>query len=42
MALVLVRIDHLQKPPVRCFTIVGDKGRIVWHEQRSFYDLRIK
>ena len=28
-----IHLDYLQSPPVRKFTIVGDKGRIVWDEQ---------
>ena len=38
---VSVHLDYLQKPPVRCFTIVGEKGRIVWHEQRRSTTLEL-
>ena len=30
-----VHLDYLQSPPVRKFTIVGDRGRIVWNEQKK-------
>tara|TARA_B100000676_G_C18085189_1_gene854455 strand:- start:851 stop:1897 length:1047 start_codon:yes stop_codon:yes gene_type:complete len=38
---VSLHLDYLQKPPVRCFTIVGEKGRIVWHEQRKLTTLEL-
>jgi predicted dehydrogenase len=28
-----IHLDYLQSPPARSFTIVGDEGRIVWHDQ---------
>ena len=36
-----IHLDYLQAPPVRKFTIVGDRGRIIWHEQEKSTTLHL-